>query len=44
MTPPYTQEDIDDALTAMIAFAGNSNEAVRYLEAQGINAPTQQTL
>lgn len=41
---PYTQEEIDDALTALIAYAGNANGAIRYLESVGKRAPISQTL
>lgn len=42
--PPYTQGEIDDALTALIAFAGNATGAVRYLKEQGKRAPSYGTL
>lgn len=41
---PYTQEEIDDALTALIAFAGNAAAAIRYLEQEGKRAPAYPTL
>lgn len=40
----FTQEQIDDALTALIAYAGNATAAHEYLEAEGKRAPTPQTL
>ena len=41
---PYTAEEIDDALTALIAFAGNASGAKKYLESVGKRAPTGPTL
>ena len=41
---PYTAEQIDDALTALLAYAGNANGAVKYLKSQGKRAPTSQNL
>jgi hypothetical protein len=41
---PYTQQQIDDALTALIAYAGNATGAVKYLEAAGKRAPAVPTL
>ena len=35
----YTQEEIDDALTALIAYAGNASGACRYLESEGKRSP-----
>lgn len=35
----YTQEQIDDCLTALIAFAGNASAAHRYLKAEGKRTP-----
>lgn len=42
--PPYTQEQIDDALTALIAFAGNAKGACVYLESEGKRVPVATTL
>ena len=44
--PPvtYTQEEIDDALTALIAYAGNASAACRWLEAQGMRTPNSATV
>ena len=42
--PAYTAEEIDDALTALIAYAGNGAGAKKYLESVGKRAPTGQTL
>ena len=41
---PFTQSQIDDALTAMIAFAGNVTLAIRYLKQEGKRAPSPTTL
>jgi hypothetical protein len=41
---PYTQEEIDDALTALIAYAGNATAACQYLKAEGMRAPASSTL
>src|SRR5438270_8571026 len=40
----WKQDEIDDALTALIAYAGNANAACRYLQAEGMRAPTSGTL
>ena len=42
--PAYTQEEIDDALTAVIAYAGNVSAARKYLEAEGKRVPCHSTL
>lgn len=44
MPAPYTQEDIDNALTALIAYAGNGTAACKWLNAQGMNAPNATSL
>jgi len=41
---PYTQQEIDEALTAVIAHAGSCSGAIRYLKAEGKRAPAWQTL
>lgn len=43
---PYTQEEIDKCLTALVAYAGVANAAVKYLEsiADGGRVPTPGTL
>src|SRR5581483_6033768 len=41
---PYAQEEIDTALTALIAYAGNANAARKYLEQSGERAPSATTL
>jgi hypothetical protein len=40
----WTAEQIDDALTALIAMAGNATGAVKYLKSAGKRAPASQTL
>ena len=44
MPAPYTQEDIDNALTALIAYAGNASAACKWLEAQGMRTPIPATV
>lgn len=42
---PYSQEEIDRALSALVAWNGNASAAVRYLNAQAVGrVPTKQTL
>lgn len=41
---PYTQEEIDDALAMLIAYAGNASAAHRELQAQGKRAPAAGTI
>jgi hypothetical protein len=41
---PYTQQEIDDALAAMVAYAGNAYGAHHYLLSQGKRAPHMGTL
>lgn len=41
---PYTQDEIDDALTALIAYAGQPTAACNYLKAEGMRAPHPATL
>lgn len=41
---PFTQAEIDDALTALIAHAGRPTTAVKWLKAEGKRAPSPPTL
>ena len=41
---PFSQEQIDDALMALIAWAGNASAAVRHLKSVGKRAPRVETL
>lgn len=40
----YNQEEIDDALSALIGHAGNAAKAIEYLESEGKRAPCASTL
>lgn len=41
---PFTQPELDECLTALVAFAGNARLACEYLEAEGKRAPHHSTL
>lgn len=41
---PFSQEEIEDGLTALIAYDGSAYPAVRYLKQQGKRAPSPPTL
>jgi hypothetical protein len=40
----YSQQEITEALTAMVAFAGNAHETERFLKSEGKRAPSWMTL
>jgi hypothetical protein len=44
MAEPYTQAEIDDALTALIAYAGNAKGACEFLERENKRTPSPPTL